>query len=57
MTISITEADGTKRTMSGAIEEIHINLEERQLSMKVIGIQNNFYFTIKDVVTITERTI
>lgn len=57
MTISITESDGTRRTMSGAIEEIHINLEKRTLSMEVTGIRDNFLFTIKDVVTITERTL
>jgi hypothetical protein len=57
MTISITETDGTKRTMSGAIEAIHINVEDRTVSMKVIGIRDNFQFTIKDVATITERTI
>lgn len=57
MTISITESDGTKRTMSGAIEAIHINVEDHTVSMKVTGIQDNFYFTIKDVATITERTL
>lgn len=57
MTISITESDGTKRTMSGAIEAIHINVEDHTVSMKVIGIQGNFYFTVKEVVTITERTL
>lgn len=57
MTISITESDGTKRTMSGAIEAININVEDHTVSMKVTGIQDNFYFTIKDVATITERTI
>ena len=57
MTISITEADGTKRTMSGAIEAIHINVEDHTVSMKVTGIRDDFYFTIKDVATITERRI
>ena len=57
MTISITESDGTKRTMSGAIEAIYINVEDHTVSTKVTGIRDNFYFTIKDVATITERTI
>ena len=57
MTITITESDGTRRTMAGAIEQIHINVEEHTLSMKVTGIRDNFYFTIKDVATITERTL
>lgn len=57
MTISITESDGTKRTMSGAIEAIHINVDDHTVSMKVTGIHDNFYFTIQDVATITERTI
>lgn len=57
MTISITESDGTKRAMSGAIEAIHINVEDHTVSMKVTGIRDNFYFTIKDIATITERTI
>lgn len=57
MIISITESDGTKRTMTGAIEAIHINVEEHTLSMKVTGIRDDFYFTIKNVATITERTI
>jgi hypothetical protein len=57
MTISITESDGTKRTMSGAIEAIHINIEDHTVSMKVTGIRDNFYFIIKDVATIAERII
>ena len=57
MTLSITESDGTKRTMSGAIEAIHIDVEEHTVSVKVTGIQDNFFFTIQDVATITERTI
>lgn len=58
MILSITESDGTKRTMQGAIEQIHIDVEEHTVSVKVTGIQNNFFFTIQDVATITEeRTI
>lgn len=57
MTISITEPDGTHRTMAGAIEEIQINVEDHTLTMKVTGINRDFHFTIKDVATITERTL
>lgn len=57
MTLSITESDGTKRTMEGAIEQIHIDVEEQTVSVKVTGIKDNFFFTIKDVATITERTL
>ena len=57
MTITITESDGNKRTMSGAIQSIHINLEEHTLSMRVTGILSDFEYKIKDVVTITERTL
>lgn len=57
MTLSITESDGTKRTMQGAIEQIHIDVEEHTVSIKVTGIKDNFFFTIKDVATITERTL
>lgn len=57
MTLHITESDGTKRTMQGAIEAIHINVEEATVSVKVTGIKDDFFFTIKDVATITERTL
>lgn len=57
MTLSITETDGTKRTMEGAIEQIHIDVETHTVSIKVTGIRDDFIFTIKDVATITERTI
>ena len=55
MTLSITETDGTKRTMQGAIDHISIDMETNTLSMKVIGIRDQFTFTIKDKVTITEE--
>ena len=58
MILSITESDGTKRTMQGAIEQIHIDVEEQTVSVKVTGIKENFFFEIQNVVSITEeRTI
>ena len=57
MTLSITETDGTKRTMQGGIEQIRIDVETHTVSFKVTGIRDDFIFTIKDVATITERTI
>ena len=57
MTLSITESDGTKRTMQGAIDQIIINMETQELELKVIGLPTMMY-TIQGKATITEeRTI
>ena len=54
MTLSITESDGTKRTMQGAIEQIIINMETQELELKVIGLPTMMY-TIQGKATITEE--
>ena len=54
MILSITESDGTKRTMQGAIEQIKINMETQELELKVIGLPTMLY-TIQGKVTITEE--
>lgn len=57
MALSITESDGTKRTMQGAIDQIIINMETQELELKVIGLPTMMY-TIQGKATITEeRTI
>lgn len=56
MTLSITESDGTKRTMQGAIEQIIINMETQELELKVIGLPTMMY-TIQGKATITEERI
>ena len=59
MIVSITEADGTKRVMQGAIHSIDINVESpiSELSMHVIGITRDFTFKIKGNVHITESEV
>ena len=54
MTLSITESDGTKRTMQGAIEQISINMETQELELHVIGLPTMMY-TIQGKATITEE--
>ena len=54
MILSITETDGTKRTMQGAIEQIKINMETQELELKVIGLPMMLY-TIQGKVTITKE--
>lgn len=56
MTLSITESDGTKRTMQGAIEKIIINMETYELELKVIGLPTMIY-TIQGKATITAERI
>ena len=56
MTLSITESDGTKRTMQGAIEQIIINMETQELELKVIGLPAMMY-AIQGKATITEERI
>ena len=56
MTLSITESDGTKRTMQGAIEQIIINMETQELELKVIGLPTMIY-TIQGKATITEERV
>ncbi len=57
MIVSITEADGTKRYMNGAIESLNIDLETKTLYMKVTGITKDFMFSIKGNVEITESEV
>ena len=57
MIVSITESDGTKRTMQGAIYSIDIDLATEKLNMKVIGITSDFTFSIKGNVHITESEV
>lgn len=57
MLVNITEADGTKRYMNGAIEQLSINVETKTLYMKVTGITKDFMFTIKGNVEITESEV
>ena len=54
MLVKITETDGTKRYMNGAIESLSIDLETKTLSMKVTGITKDFIFSIKGNVDISE---
>lgn len=54
MILSITESDGTKRTMQGAIEQISINMETQELELHVIGLPTMMY-TIQGKATITEE--
>jgi hypothetical protein len=54
MLVKITEADGTKRYMNGAIESLNIDLEIKTLYMKVTGITKDFIFSIKGNVDISE---
>ena len=56
MTLSITESDGTKRTMQGAIDQIIINMETQELELKVIGLPTMIY-TIHGKATITAERI
>lgn len=57
MIVSITETDGTKRYMNGAIESLNIDLETKTLSMKVTGITKDFFFSIKGNVDISESVV
>lgn len=57
MLVKITEADGTKRYMNGAIESLSIDIESKTLYMKVTGITKDFMFTIKGNVEITESEV
>ena len=52
MRLSITESDGTKRTIQGAIEQISINMESQELELHVIGLPTMLY-TIQGKATIT----
>ena len=54
MIVSITESDGTKRTMQGAIYSIDIDITTQTLKMQVVGITSNFEFSIKGNVHISE---
>ena len=56
MTLSITESDGTKRTMQGAIEQIIINMETQELELKVIGLPTMIYI-IQGKATITAERV
>ena len=57
MTVSITEHDGTKRTMQGHIYNLDINVDQKTLVMKVIGITKDFTFEIKGNVTVSESEV
>lgn len=57
MIVNITEADGTKRYMNGAIESLSIDVETKTLYMKVTGITKDFMFTINGNVEITESEV
>lgn len=57
MIVSITESDGTQRTMQGAIYSIDIDLATETLKMQVIGITSDFTFSIKGNVHITESEV
>jgi hypothetical protein len=54
MIVSITEHDGTRRTMQGHISSLYIDLETSTLDMKVVGITKDFTFSIKGNVTVIE---
>ena len=56
MTLSITESDGTKRTMQGAIEQISINMETQELELYVTGLPTMIY-TIQGKAIITAERI
>ncbi len=57
MTVSITEKDGTKRTMSGHIYDLNINVATSTLTMKVIGITSDFTFEIQGNVHVSETEV
>ena len=57
MIVSITESDGTQRTMQGAIYSIDIDLATETLKMKVIGITSDFTFSIKGNVHVSESEV
>ena len=57
MNVSITESDGTKRTMTGAIYTLDIDVDTKTLKMQVIGIQRDFTFTITGNVHVTESEV
>ena len=57
MNVSITESDGTKRTMTGAIYTLDIDADTKTLKMQVIGIQRDFTFTITGNVHVTESEV
>jgi len=57
MIVTITESDGTQRTMQGAIYSIDIDLATETLKMQVIGITSDFTFSIKGNVHITESEV
>ena len=57
MVVSITEQDGTKRTMQGAIYSLDIDITTATLKMQVIGITHDFTFEIKGNVHITESEV
>lgn len=57
MTVSITEKDGTKRTMSGHIYSLDIDTESSTLTMKVIGITSDFTFEIQGNVHVSETEV
>lgn len=57
MLVSITESDGTKRVMQGAIKSINIDVENKTLIMEVIGLKSNFIYTIKGNVYVTESEV
>lgn len=57
MTVSITEKDGTKRTMTGHIYSLDIDVETSTLRMKVIGITSDFTFEIQGNVHISETEV
>ena len=57
MTVTITEQDGTKRTMQGYIYNLDIDVETSTLTMKVIGITRDFTFKIKGNVHVTESEV
>lgn len=57
MIVSITEPDGTKRTMTGAIYALDIDVDTNTLKMQVLGIQRDFTFTITGNVHVTESEV
>lgn len=57
MIVSITESDGTQRTMRGAIYSLDIDVSTATLKMQVIGITHDFTFEIKGNVHITESEV
>lgn len=57
MNVSIIEPDGTKRTMTGAIYALDIDVDTNTLKMQVIGIQRDFTFTVTGNVHVTESEV